>query len=291
MPVAASEPAELRGRAFRGSWAVGRGLLTADQLRGPTWRPVCRDVYAHRDCAWTHALRARAVAAIAVPGSVVTGLSAAVLWGVPLAEADDPVEVTLPPGTHQVRISGVRVRRALLRPEWVTRRRGVAVTTPAATTARVAALLPGDEAVVAVDRLVTGGLVGLDAVREMASTLTGPGSRAARTACDLADGSAESPQETRLRLLVRRSGLPRPVAQHRVLDGGRFVARVDLAWPEHRVALEYDGLWHADPRQFARDRQRLNRLTAAGWRVVFVTAADLHRPDELIARLTAALAR
>jgi hypothetical protein len=38
-------------------------------------------------------------------------------------------------------------------------------------------------------------------------------------------------------------------------------------------------------------RLRLNRLTAAGWTVVFVTAADLHRPEQVVARIAAALAR
>ena len=93
-----------------------------------------------------------------------------------------------------------------------------------------------------------------------------------------------------MRLLIGASGLPAPVAQFRVLDGGRFVARVDFAWPRQRVAVEYDGLWHGDPRQFAADRARLNRLTAAGWRVVFVTAADLRDPPALIGRIAAALA-
>jgi very-short-patch-repair endonuclease len=93
-----------------------------------------------------------------------------------------------------------------------------------------------------------------------------------------------------VRLLVLAAGLPAPVAQFEVRAGGRFVARVDFAWPEQRLALEYDGLWHAEPGRFARDRQRLNALTAAGWRVVFVTAADLHRPAALLARLSAELA-
>ena len=68
------------------------------------------------------------------------------------------------------------------------------------------------------------------------------------------------------------------------------MARVDFGWPAQRVALEYDGLWHAEPGQFARDRERLNRLQAAGWRIVFVTAADLHHPGPLIARIATALA-
>jgi very-short-patch-repair endonuclease len=101
--------------------------------------------------------------------------------------------------------------------------------------------------------------------------------------------ASPSPQETRLRLLIHGSGLPAPVAQHRVLVNGREVARVDFAWPDRKVAVEYDGLWHAEPGQFAKDRQRLNRQREAGWTVVFVTAADLHRPADLVARIAAAL--
>jgi very-short-patch-repair endonuclease len=106
----------------------------------------------------------------------------------------------------------------------------------------------------------------------------------------LADGLAGSPQETRLRLLLHRSALPRPVAQYTVRAGGRFVARVDFAWPEHRIALEYEGLWHGKAhQQVIADRRRLNDLTAAGWLVLFVTAADLRDPTRLLARLRTAL--
>ena len=291
MPVAAAVPPQLRHRVFRGSVAVRRGLLTPDQLRGQTWRALFRDVYVHRDLPVTHALRARAAAGVLLPGSVVTGASAAVLWGVELATADEPVQLTVPAGAAQVRVTGTTVRRARLPPLWVTRRRDVPVTTPEATTVSLAAALPGDDGVVAVDRMVASGMADLDPVRQLATQLTGRGARRARDACALADGLAESPQETRLRLAVARSGLPAPVAQFTVRESGRFVARVDFGWPAQRVALEYDGLWHAEPGQFARDRQRLNRLQAAGWRIVFVTAADLHHPGPLIARIAAALAR
>jgi very-short-patch-repair endonuclease len=83
--------------------------------------------------------------------------------------------------------------------------------------------------------------------------------------------------------------LPEPIAQYAVWQDSQFIARVDFAWPDRKVALEYDGLWHAEDGQFARDRERLNRLREAGWQVVFVTAADLHRPKRLIARIAAAL--
>lgn len=290
VPVPPSVPEVLRGRVFRASVVIRRGLLTRNQLRGPTWRRVWPDLYVHRDVQVTHALRARTAATLLVPGSVVTGCSAAVLWDVDLVDAAGRVELTVPPVHHPVRVAGLHVRRSRLPREWVVRRRGVAVTTPEATAVRVAAALPGDDAVVAVDRIVTSGVVGLEPVRALAATARGPGAARAREVCRLADGLAESPQETRVRLLIARGGLHAPVAQYVVRDARGFVARVDFAWPDQKVAVEYDGVWHAEPGQFARDRQRLNRLQAAGWRVVFVTAADLFRPDELVIRIAAALA-
>ena len=68
------------------------------------------------------------------------------------------------------------------------------------------------------------------------------------------------------------------------------MARVDLGWPEQRVAVEYEGRRHGRPQRVARDRARLDRLTASGWRVVFVTAEDLREPDRLVARVAAVLA-
>ena len=72
--------------------------------------------------------------------------------------------------------------------------------------------------------------------------------------------------------------------------GGREVLL--FAWPEARVVVEYEGIWHGDtPQQVAADRRRLNRLRAAGWTVVFVTAADLHHPERVVAEIAAALHR
>lgn len=267
---------------------VAAGLLSWRQLDGAAWRRLCHDVYVHSAIPVTHELRAEA-ACLLLPEAVVSGRSAAVVWGVDLAGPMDDVEVTLPAGAGPRRLLGIRARRADIPAEHRWRRAGIPVTTPEATAVRLAGSLPGDDAVVAVDRIVASGIVDLAPVRAAAAVGRGPGSARARLVCGLADGLAESPQETRLRLLVHRSGLPRPVAQFRVVVGDRFVARVDFAWPDRKVAVEYDGLWHAEDRQFARDRRRLNRLRAAGWTVVFVTAVDMHRPDELIASIAAAL--
>jgi hypothetical protein len=265
------------------------GLLTPRQLRGQSWRRLFPDVYVHRNQPVTHAMRARVAASVLLPGAVVSGRSAAVLWGVDLAQAEDDVEVTMPPGSHPVRICGLRVRRAALAVELVRRRDGVRVTSAEATAVRLSGCLPLDDAVVAVDQLIATGAVDLEQIRELAASARGAGSARARAVSALADGRAESPQETRLRLLMGRSSLPPPVAQYRVIHRGSEVARVDFAWPDKKIAVEYDGLWHAEEGQFAKDRRRLNRLREAGWTVVFVTAADLYSPRMLIARIAAAL--
>jgi hypothetical protein len=87
VPVPPSVPDVLRGRVFRASVVISRGLLTRNQLRGPTWRRIWPGLYAHRDVEVTHALRARTAASLLVPGAVVTGCSAAVLCGVDLVVA------------------------------------------------------------------------------------------------------------------------------------------------------------------------------------------------------------
>lgn len=288
MPPRPALPLPLLSDAFRGSDAVRAGLLTWRQLRGSSWSRVFRDVYVHASVPVTHEARARA-ATLLLPAGVVTGASAAVLWGVDLVGPDDDVEVTLPPGSNMVRVAGIRARRARIDGNHVWRRRDVPVTTPTATAMRLAQALPRDDAVVAIDQLIHTGVVDLEPIRLLATTVRGPGSARARRVCSLVDGRAESPQETRLRLLMARHGLPAPVPQFAVRTEGRFVARVDFAWPDRKLAVEYDGLWHAETGQFARDRRRLNSLQAAGWRIVFVTASDMHREDQLVARLASAL--
>ena len=294
VPVQPHRPADLRGRVFRGSAAVASGRLTRAQLRSKAWQRLFRDVYACSSLPVTHEVRAVAAARLLLPGSVVSGRSAAVLWGVEWAAGvDRDVELTVPPGSSACSVPGVRVRRWALDRTATRLRRGTRVTAPETTAVDIGRENGAiEESVGAVDGLVGYGKADLDLIRRAAASATGPGCRRARRVVDLADGLAGSAQETRLRLLLHASALPRPVAQYDVRHpGGYFVARVDFAWPEHRLALEYEGAWHGAPQQVAKDRARLNRLTACGWRVVFVTAADLHDPVRLIARIAAELAR
>jgi hypothetical protein len=282
-------PPVLRGKVFRGSAAVRSGRLTRAQLRTSAWRRVFPDVYACASLPMTHRIRAAAAARILLPGAVLCGRSAAAVWGVPLAGGGDDVELAVPSTCRAGAVRGLQVTRRSLPDEDVTRRNGLAVTTPLRTALDLGRIVPLDEAVVALDKFLRAGLVTLGELRDAAAVTPGPGCRQIRRAVALADGLAESPQETRLRLALGRSHLPAPVAQYVVRDADGFIARVDFAWPEHRIALEYEGAWHGERQQVAKDRRRLNRLSAAGWQVVFVTAEDLRHPEQLIARIAAAL--
>jgi hypothetical protein len=76
----------------------------------------------------------------------------------------------------------------------------------------------------------------------------------------------ESELEDRFLHLVRRAGLPTPVAQWTVPDArGAFIGRADFGWPAQRVGVELDGYaFHSDPTVFRLDRDRQNRLVLAG---------------------------
>lgn len=76
--------------------------------------------------------------------------------------------------------------------------------------------------------------------------------------------------------LLVRSGLGRPVLEYRVHDAaGRFLAQVDLAYPQRRLAIELDSVrWHHNRESFVGDRRRRNRLQAAGWDVLNFTWED-----------------
>ena len=99
---------------------------------------------------------------------------------------------------------------------------------------------------------------------------------------------SESPMESRMRLALVWSGLPRPIAQHEVRHRGELVGRVDLAYVEQKIAVEYDGAWHWKQRQ--EDDRRRARLRALGWVVLVYYADDVFKkPADMIAEVRQAL--
>jgi hypothetical protein len=97
-------------------------------------------------------------------------------------------------------------------------------------------------------------------------------------------GVTESPLEGATLKLIRDAGLPIPMLQYTVRDGNRFVARLDFAYPEERVAIEADGFrYHDDRRGFDKERARGNDLEAMGWRVLRVTSQHVEKDSESVA--------
>ncbi len=94
--------------------------------------------------------------------------------------------------------------------------------------------------------------------------------------------------ETILRLVMIEGGLPRPVPQYWV-EGAN--ARIDLALPQWRLAVEFASRQHHDGWQRVQsDKERDRRLAARGWIVLHFTARDvMRRPDQLVAEVVAAL--
>ena len=292
MPVPPRQPAALHGRVFRGSEIVARGLLTPAGLRSAAWRPLFRDVYADARLPVTHLTRCAAAARWVLPaGVVVAGRSAAALYGVPPITDDEPIDVLVPAGQRFGPVSGLTVHTGLIEAADVTVRAGIPVTTATRTCWDVAQWLPAEEAVAVVDHLARLRLVALPQLRTDVRARVGlRGWKRGLRVAELADAGAESAQESRLRVRIVLAGLPAPVTGFVVERDGRFVARLDLAWPDLKVAVEYDGLWHHDPEQFHRDRRRLNRLLGADWIVLHVTAKRFREDfDGFLAELHQAL--
>lgn len=106
-------------------------------------------------------------------------------------------------------------------------------------------------------------------------------------------GITESHLEDDFLRLVRAADLPQPRIQYILRDGDRFIARLDFAYPEQRVAIEVDGFrYHADRRAFDDDRARANAIQAMGWLVLRITAKHLEEaPDDVVAWVRRALSR
>ncbi|MFG2057343.1 endonuclease domain-containing protein [Micromonospora sp. NPDC048930] len=274
MPRNPRRPAELVGKVFFARDAVNRGLLTRNDLRSSAWRQLFHNVYADARMEISHLTRCRAAASwLFPPGCAIAGRSAVALLGGPRPRPDEPVEVLVEPSARFGPVAGLRIHVARWQEGEVQRLDRVPVTTATRTCWDLAQWLDAVEAVAHIDALVHRGATNpTDLTAYLGQRRGERGARRFAAALSLVDGGAESLPESRLRVRLIGAGLPRPVTQHVITRNGRFVARVDLAWPDLKVAVEYDGLWHQDADQFHRDRRRLNQILGDGWIVLHVTS-------------------
>lgn len=104
---------------------------------------------------------------------------------------------------------------------------------------------------------------------------------------------AESPMESEARLVMHDGKLPAPELQYEIVDCSGRLWRLDFAWPDRALAVEYDGFdWHSDPGSFTRDRQKRAALQEMGWTVLSIVADDVRRrPDDFLRRVEFELSR
>lgn len=260
---------------FRGSDAVARGLVTAGALRGRRFVRLFPDIYVSTEVEIDLAVRSRAAYLLfAHCGGVLAGYSAAAVLGADCAPPGAAAEVLV--AGHVRRHPGLAVRRGTV-PDFADRRTagGCRVTSPLRTAWDLGRRPDLVEAVVAVDALAGLGRFAPSALLDRRASA--PGARGCRRldrVVDLADPRAESPMETRLRLVLVLAGLPRPESQFRVDVDGREV-RFDLAYPAAMLAVEYDGGRHDDDL----DRRRDVRTGRLGWYTARFTARDIAAPE------------
>jgi very-short-patch-repair endonuclease len=223
-----------------------------------------------------------------MPEAVFSGSTAGWLHGLDLPPVD-PVQVTVP-NAHSSNRAGVRLRRAKLHPGDVVRLQGLPVTSALRTALDLGSRPPLVDAVVALDIALHRRLVSLSGLLSWIEANRGAkGIATLRRAIDLAEPAAESPMETRLRMLLVMARLPRPRVQVPLHDQqGRFLGRPDLYYPEHRLGLEYDGATHRD--NLVEDNRRQNRLLNGGFRPLRFTAVDIYKaPDSVIEEVRCAM--
>jgi very-short-patch-repair endonuclease len=273
-------------RPFRGSQAIAAGLLTRGALRGPGFRRLGADTYVSAAVPDEPRLAVHAAWIRAGTDAVVVGWSACLWWECDVVPRPlPPVELAAP--DRRLRAApDLRVCRSRIRDDDVVEEDGVRVTTPLRTAYDLVARSALDTGVVAADGLAHLGRFSAADLVALAEAL-GPrrGCRRIVEAARLMDPKAESPQETRVRLRMLRAGLPRPVTQYEVYSGYRHVARVDFAWPEHELALEYDGWGHTIDDRRGIDVDRVDELRRLGWTVIVVTNRQYRRPGWIEARV------
>lgn len=267
--------------------AAARDAGISDQrLQGHGFRRLLTGVYVSSrvpDRPW---LRTAAALLVSPPGAVASHHSAARVLGAPVPD-DHREHVTCAAAGDRRQRRGVRCHVAALAEREIRVVEGLRITAPARLFSDLATVLPLVDAVVLGDWLVRHRLVTLEELRSSAH-----GRRDAELAASYVRERVDSPMETRLRLLLVLAGIPEPQVNVDIHDArGRFIARVDLVWPDARLAVEYDGQQHlTDVRQWERDVDRVGDLEDETWRVVRVTARGVYRtPEETLIRVWKAL--
>jgi hypothetical protein len=291
LPTSGLHGAHLRSDLER---ALGRRRVinaVASKEVTPLWRGVLVESSRLLD-PWT---RAGAALLTAGPRAVVAGVTAAHLHGCRAVETP-AIHILVPYGCETRSRDGLVVHRGRAFADDSVELDGVRVLPLDRVIADMLCTLPAADALALADEAMR--LVGhpVDTFRKQVSHRIERrhdprGTVRAAGLLDLASAGVDSPAESWIRLMIVEQGLPIPEVNWEIRDlEGRLLYRLDLAWPQLRIALEYDG-YAAHAGREAEDRARRADLEARGWIVVVVRKEDLRAFSLVIAALRAAFAR
>jgi hypothetical protein len=217
-------------------------------------------------------------------GGIASGLTATALYD--LAEAPSDPSVLVERGSRAQ--GGKRHTTRELSPKEVVVVDGLRALSPVRALLDSVHRVPTVVGVAMIESAIVRGLVRPEALyrraRELAHSKRPGCAVALRILADLHPELERSRNEWEA-LVVRRArefGLEPPELEYEVFfDGRRYIA--DAAWPEPRVALEFDGRDpHMRTRVYDYDNGRRNDFTDAGWRRFGITASDLKNRDDRI---------
>lgn len=227
------------------------------------------------------------------PLTVVCGITAALLHGLWLppevgrwVEVIVRPDVSAPSARSHNRRPGLRARRQLLAPDEWTWLDGIPVTTEARTWLDLAAVLSPPDLVAAGDSALRGSATLAEIEHLISRARHRPGVVAARQALPLLNERSRSRPESHMRYAIVAAGLPEPAVNVPVFDDlGQWLFEPDLGYDDVKLALEYNGSQHAQPRRMQAD---ISRTVDAGirgqWRTeTFGPIEVFRRPDQLAA--------
>jgi very-short-patch-repair endonuclease len=273
---------------------VGSRFALDKALSDGLWRRVLRGPYVPGATVDDHTTRAEVLKVLLPADTWVADRCLLWLLGVDvLPPGAEVLEAVVPRGAVIPRRRGLSVRECLVPEGDRYLLGGVRVLRPARAITDLLRMLPPRESLVVADAVLRAALVTKEELAaELLSHARLRGVRQAAGILEIANARAESPPESRVRYVLLEAGMVCAVQHDVHAEDGRWIARVDLAIPELKIAIEYDGREvHERQDVFVRDRRRQNALVEAGWVVLRFTAADMRDHGAGVVSVVAAAVR
>jgi very-short-patch-repair endonuclease len=286
-------PASISGAPFSHAQGLAAGLGKT-RLRG---RDLARPYHGVRHpvgvpldlVARCHAFQTR------MPrGAFFNSVTAAALMRLPLPRAlkrSAILHVAVPSPRRASAAKGVVGHKVQVVQDDLQNWQGIRIGSPERTWCELASVLQLGDLVAVGDYLIHWELPISSSEKLAKSARDFPGRRGAavrRRALELLSDRAESPQESRFRVMLVQAKIEGFLPNYKIVVRGKKF-RGDLVLPARKFILEYQGEYHNDPKQWKRDMTRDSTLASVGWSSMQINSDDLEDPAELATRIRSAL--